>query len=450
MGEPALTRMARFVAEAPLDADTDCVSMLRNGVIDTLGCIHAGATTQVARSAQDGVRSMGAAGTSPVLGVDMRTSKPQAAFLNAIAGHALDYDDWEILGNSHPTVVLLPALLACAGPDTSGAALASAYLAGFEVIARLGEALNFEHYDRGWHTTVTFGALGAAAAVARLLKLPGDKTANAMSLAASAATGFTSQFGSNAKAMQAGFASRAGVEAACLAQAGITAQSHILDHPRGFGALLSDAAPERLSAAADRMGGSLALAEHGLVLKPWPSCGYTHRIMTCALDARGEVDLDAIERVDVHLPDFHAAVLPFLKPQTQPEALFSLPFVATMGLVKGQLTLDDINRGVWTDTTIVAFMERVHVDPFKPERPDLNYAPEDPDRLVVTLSGGRQVEVSCTYPIGAPQRPMSDAQLWDKFNENTGLESGNWQTQLSDWTDQTNVVELMTGRGTLQ
>ena len=91
----------------------------------------------------------------------------------------------------------------------------------------------------------------------------------------------------------------------------------------------------------------------------------------------------------------------------------------------------------------------MHVHPFKPQRPDLNYAPEDPDRLVLTLSGGRQVEASCTYPIGAPQRPMSDTQLWDKFNENTGLASGDWQARLSDWTNHTNVVELMTERGTV-
>jgi len=164
MTMPALTRIAHHVADAPLEVDKADLGVIRDGVIDTLGCIHAGATTDVARRAQSAVAAMDAVGPAPVIGTAMRTARPQAAFLNAVAGHALDFDDWEIPGNTHPTVVILPALLAVAEPHMSGMALARAYLAGFEVIARLGEALNFEHYDAGWHSTATLGAPGAAAA----------------------------------------------------------------------------------------------------------------------------------------------------------------------------------------------------------------------------------------------------------------------------------------------
>ena len=114
MSEPALSRIARFVAEAPVNADSETMAVLRNGVIDTLGCIHAGVGSAVARKARDSVRAMGATGMSPVLGTDMLTSRPLAAFLNAVAGHAMDFDDWEIPGNSHTTVIMLPALLAAA------------------------------------------------------------------------------------------------------------------------------------------------------------------------------------------------------------------------------------------------------------------------------------------------------------------------------------------------
>ncbi len=133
---------------------------------------------------------------------------------------------------------MLPASLAIAPPVAAGREVVSAYLAGFEVIARLGEALNFEHYDAGRHTTATLGALGAAAACARLTDLSADTTTNALSIAVSAVSGFACQFGSDTKPLQAGFAARAGVEAAYLANAGLTGQAHVLDHPRGRAALL--------------------------------------------------------------------------------------------------------------------------------------------------------------------------------------------------------------------
>ena len=94
MTEPALIRLARFVAEDPMTPDEATLTILRQGVIDTLGCIHAGVGTEVAAKARQAVRAMGALGDTPVIGTDMCASRPQAAFLNAVAGHALDFDDW--------------------------------------------------------------------------------------------------------------------------------------------------------------------------------------------------------------------------------------------------------------------------------------------------------------------------------------------------------------------
>lgn len=453
MTEPALIRLARFVAEDPMTPDEATLTILRQGVIDTLGCIHAGVGTEVAAKARQAVRAMGALGDTPVIGTDMCASRPQAAFLNAVAGHALDFDDWEIPGNTHPTVVLVPALLAVADDRTDGMALACAYLAGFEVIARLGEAMNFAHYDAGWHSTATLGATGAAAACARLLGLTALETANALSFAISAASGFTCQFGSNAKPVQAGFAARAGVEAVFLAQAGMTAQAHVLDHPRGQAALMGGLDPDRFEAAFSKLGRGYALTEHGLVLKPWPSCGYTHRIMSCSIAMRDHVQHEQIARVDLHLPDFHAAILPFAQPADRNEALFSLPFVAAMGLLRGGLTLADLNAQVWTDPAVAALIDKVRVHPFKPVRPDQNYCEDDPDRMIVTFLDGTTIERTCDYPLGAPQSPMSEAQLLAKFDANTGSATESqagkavWAARLRNWPQEQSIRTLMTRQG---
>lgn len=448
MSQSALTRLARFVAEDPLDPDDVTLAVLRDGVIDTLGCILAGTRTDVAAKARDGVRAMGSDGPAPVIGTKMMTSRPQAAFLNAVAGHALDFDDWEIPGNTHPTVVLLPAMLAVARHRTHGSDIARAYLAGFEVIARLGEAMNFEHYDAGWHSTATLGAPAAAGACSRIMNMAAGETANAMSIAISAASGYTCQFGSHAKPTQAGLAARAGVEAACLARAGLTGQAHVLDHERGMAALTGGLDEDRFDAALGSLGQRHALAEHGLVLKPWPSCGYSHRIMTCALRLRDRVPLNEIARIDLHLPDFHAAVLPFGQPTSRAEALFSLPFVAAMGLSCGGLTLADLEARRWDAPEVADLIARTSVFPFEPSRPELNYAEQDPDRMSVTLTDGRIFEESCTYPLGAPQDPMSDDMLWQKFHGNAWRASDDWTDKLRRWPEVPEALALFTQKDT--
>jgi len=453
MSAPALAQIAQFVVEDAQEPDQATLAVLRDGVIDTLGCMYVGAKTHVAARSRKAAAEMEANGPARVIGSSKRVSRPQAAFLNAVAGHALDFDDWEIPGNTHPSVVLVPALLAVSDPQTSGDALARAYLAGFEVIARLGEGLNFEHYDAGWHSTATLGAIGAAAACARLMGLNAAETTCAMSLACSAAAGYTCQFGSHAKPVQAGFAARAGVEAACLAKAGLTAQAHVLDHPRGLAALMGGLHPERLAQALHKLGQPYALSEHGLVLKPWPSCGYTHRIMTCALALRSELQPDKIDQVILHQPDFHAAVLPFDLPTSRAEALFSAPFVAAMGLLRGNLTLADLDQAVWTRPDVTALIARCKLRPFKPHRPDLNYSPEDPDRVEVHLISGQRVEHQCVFPIGAPEVPMSHDAVMAKFKANLSPMSEAhachklWFGQVQDWPNAPAILDLVFDQG---
>lgn len=451
----ALTRLAAFVAEAPLAADAATRAIATGGVIDTLGCILAGRGEAVSHTAHAAVAAMGGlAGPAAVLGCRDRATRPAAAFLNAVAGHALDFDDWELSGNTHPTVVILPALLASADTATGGEALLQAYLAGFEVIARLGEALTVDHYDRGWHSTATLGAIGAAAAVARLLGLDAAATAHALAIATSRAAGYTCQFGSDAKPFQAGFAAETGVTAAHLARAGGTGQVHVLDHPRGFATLTTspgagpgaDIDPDRLTAALDRLGAPLALTQHGLVLKPWPGCGYTHRIMTAAISLTGRITGD-VAAVDLALPDVHAAVMPFRQPADRCEALFSLPFVTAMGLTTGDLGLADLDAAAWTRPDIRRLIDRTRVTVAPAVDPTLAYNPAQPDRIAVTLAGGDRLQACCAFPLGAPQNPMDPARILEKFRRNAPAVPDSLIDRLATWPAAPAVLPLVIALG---
>lgn len=436
--EPAIARLASFVAESVFDPTIASTNLIRIALIDTFGCFLSGASQPVARKAQAAFTEFGPA-AAPVFGTPLHTERSKAALLNAVAGHTLEFDDWEMVGNTHPSNVLFAAILAAAsGKPVSGKAVIESYLAGFEVIARLGEAINFDHYDQGWHATGTLGAIGAAASVARLWGLDAGETAHALSIATSRAIAFTSQFGSETKPLQAGFAAEVGIVAAKLAQQGLTGQLNVLDAPKGFFALTGHDDTGRHGKALDKIGTVLALDEHGLVFKLYPSCGYTHRLIDCAVAIfkQGPVVPDDVVGIDLHLPSLHAAVVPFSHPSNRPEALFSLPFCVSTALLKGDVTLADFDTEFWNDPAIHRMIEKIRVKPFAPQRPDLNYAPEDPDRINITMKDGTVRTASVVYPEGSPPNPATEQRLIDKFMVTARLGSNLAEADMKKALDQ--------------
>jgi 2-methylcitrate dehydratase PrpD len=176
-----------------------------------------------------------APGPALILGTGRRTSVLDAALVNGVAAHALDYDDVAGSLGGHPSVMLIPALiplgewLGCSGRD-----LVLAYVVGFETMCRIARGVHHHHYEKGWHPTATLGIFGTVAAAARLLRLPVPQTAVALGLAASLAAGFKANLGTMTKPLHVGHAVRDGVFAALLAQQGFTANPGALEHRQGF------------------------------------------------------------------------------------------------------------------------------------------------------------------------------------------------------------------------
>src|SRR5690606_18663480 len=151
-------------------------------------------------------------------------SPPWAALANGTAAHALDFDDNFDPAKAHASAVLIPAILALAEERPApGFAVLDAYIVGLQIMGRVGQGINPFHRNRGWHATATVGAIGAAAACARLLALSSAQATHALSLATSMAAGSMAQFGTMAKPLHAGLAAKSGVIAASLAQAGLDA-----------------------------------------------------------------------------------------------------------------------------------------------------------------------------------------------------------------------------------
>jgi 2-methylcitrate dehydratase PrpD len=409
--------LARWSATAG-GCSSAALAEARLALLDTLACIVAGAAEPQAKAAYAAMLAGEARGpTLTVAGPD-GLSLPAAALVTGAAAHALDYDDYESVGATHPSVPILAATLPLAQlRGLSLGAVLDSFVVGYECLVRIGQALGYPHYAAGWHSTSTIGPFAAAAATARLLRLAPEPTAHALALAASMAAGLQAQFGSDAKAVHAGLAARAGLEAALLAAAGIVAKPDLMEVRYGFldcyGAPGSPGRDGRFVLP----GGSdtPAIVHHPILRKPWPSCSYTHRPIGAALTLARQVRAADIRSGVISLPEPYARVAPFIQPSSEAEARFSVPWCVAVALIDGEVSPQSFRRPALARHDVRALVDRLSLDAYAtgPDLEDqsLTYV----DRVSLVLADGRSLSETVAKVKGGPHDPMTAAELGDKF-----------------------------------
>ena len=437
MPETAIEILAEFVTGVPRERHPSmAVERAKCAVLDTIGCIHLGADSVATRAALGAAEAWGE-GVTPVLGTGKALPPPWAAMANGASAHAYDLDDYTLQANDHASAVLVPAVLAashCPGAKLSGMDLLDAYLVGLEVIFRLGEAVNMGHYKLGWHTTSTLDSFGATAAVCRLWGLGARATGAALSLTTSLGSGYVSQFGTAAKSLHAGFSAKTGLIAAGLGRSGATAYTGALDGDVSFRTLLVPPGGARFEDALAKLGNPWGIEEFGLGAKVYPSCGYTHRSIDCAIELNRKLGIrsaDEVESATASLPDFHLAILPFGVPNDRTEALFSTAYCVALGLATGGNRIADFSDEAIQRDDIRDLASRIDVTARNPRRAELNVDPGDPDTVAVVMRDGRRDSATVGIWTGAPGRDLDRAQFETKFRECMSL-SGNVPSECLD------------------
>src|SRR6185312_8438662 len=287
----SLTRtLGTFVSELRLSSvPAAALDVVHTGFTDCVGTMIAGSVEDAPNILRQTLSPP--AGDASLYLTGPRVPVPEAAWINGTAAHALDYDDVSLRG--HPSAVLVPAILAEGESlGASGAQLATAYVAGYEVWADLQRRDPAQHHEKGWHPTGIFGAIAASAACASLRGLDAEKATQAIALGASQSAGLVANFGTMTKPFHAGRAAHAGVISARLAAAGFTSSPDALEHPLGFLAATSPKGQvDRTSPTeAGRAWNILTL---GLSVKKYPLCYCTHRAIDGALDLLRETKVGA-------------------------------------------------------------------------------------------------------------------------------------------------------------
>ena len=411
----ALTReLGEFVAELRYEQiPAAAISVIQTGFTDCAGVMIAGAGEPVVQLLAAALKPP--PGEATLVFGKTTAAAPEAAWINAAAAHALDFDDVALRG--HPSAVLVPAILAEAQVlGASGKAMMTAYAAGYETWAELVRRDADHHHGKGWHPTGIFGAIGAAAACASLRKLDAAGATHAIALGASQSAGLMANFGTMTKPFHAGRAAHAGVISARLAGAGFTASPDALEHPQGFLSAVSPAGRINVEMPVDA-GTNWKLTRDKLSVKKYPLCFCTHRALDGLLDliASNPVAADKVSRVTVSISRTHATILRNHLPQTGLEAKFSMEFAMASVLVAKRAGLAELQDGFVRRPEIQALMPRVAIEIDEREDPA---APGKAiyDLVSVESTDGRRMESArVTQVRGGPEQPLTGAELWAKF-----------------------------------
>ena len=414
-------RLAEFAADLRFEhippAVVDNVALR---TLDIVGIALASSTHEVGPPLRAGLESWAGRGECTVIGAKFTASTPLAILTNGTLAHGLDFDDTHAASVTHASAVVVPTVLAvgeAAGLD--GRAVATAAVAGYEAIARIGMAAPGAFHARGWHASSVCGTFAAALAAGVGERLPRERLLAALGIAGSFASGVMEflEDGSWVKRLHPGWAGQAGVTAAALAGAGFSGPASILEGRFGLYRTFVGADPDpRPFETLGRVWETLAVG-----FKPYPCCHYLHAFLDCALALREAHGLtpSAIDEIECLVPPSGMPIVAEpraakLRPRTAYDAQFSLPFSVAAALVDGRVGLQTYAPERLDDAAVLALAERVSCRPHR----DPALPPGFPGWVRARLADGRTVEAREPDGRGGPARPLPEAAIVEKFRAN--------------------------------
>lgn len=375
-------------------------------LLNWCGCAIGGARHATVDRALAAIAPFAGAPQATILGRTERVDALNAALLNGISSHVLDFDDTHAVA-LHPSAPVLPALLALAQwRGVSGARFVHAFIVGVEAECRVGLSVFPEHSTAGWHITATAGTFGAAAAAGTLLGLSEQQMTWALGIAATQAAGLRAMFGSMCKSLHPGRAAHGGLTAALLAAQDFTSSEHGIEARTGFAHVLSTRFdPDVITAP---WGERWELSRN--MYKPY-ACGLVvHAAIDGCIQLRDEHALvpETIQRIDIDVCPIVLELTANPQPRTGLEGKFSVFHAAAAALVHGAAGEAQFSDDCVRDARVVALRGKVHI------APDAALA-RTQARVSIRLANGRTLARRVEHALGTLARPMSDAALEAKF-----------------------------------
>jgi 2-methylcitrate dehydratase PrpD len=383
-------------------------------ITDAVGTIIYGADLPWSRMIIAYARRNGAGGKSFILGAGAEpVHAPSAALANGALTHAFELDNLtKPDSGAHPGATLFPSALAVAQEHgIGGRDLVTAFVAGAEVMIRIGRATKHTNEARGFHAPGTTGPFGAAVAVGKLQGFDAERMANALGLAGSLAGGlleFAHSDGAMVKRLHLGRAAEGGVLAASLAAEGFTGPTTVLEGHYGF---LRVFCTDYDVAELTRGLGTDYVTMTAMIKRF--ACHITaHNPVEATLDLKDEHKFAGADVVSIEIAgnERMAKVNNIPAPKDVLLAQYSIPFSVALSLHRDPRDPRSFDEAAVHDPDIRALAQRVKMSIIEgQDRRDLACT------VTITLKDGRVLSRHVTEFRGTPARPLDGAGLREKF-----------------------------------
>ena len=398
-------------------------------LLDTLGAALAVAALDYGQKIHTAALDMGGLATggqghAHILGFAGTTAPLQAALANGAMASAQSFDDTHNATIVHVTATLLAACLALSEEiDASGEDFLGSLVIGSELACRIGMAAPLQFHKRGWHPTGLFGAVGATFAACRLLRLDPKETAHAVGIIGSFAAGIGAGMreGAESPNLHAGWAAQSGIAAALLARRGHTGPMQVLEGGGGLFPTHVQDPDYRFDFAAVIEALGQRWECQAISLKPYPCAHVLHSFIDAILALRAAgLRAAEVKRIRCPIADYMIGVVceprsAKIAPGNDWQGRASLPYSLAEALVTGKLDGTSYRGDAATRAAIRALAEKIEheVDPSAQPGQFKGW-------VIVETNDGTVLERIESYNRGSAERPLSEADIRQKFCDNAG------------------------------
>ena len=398
------------------DIPPEAIEKAKDCVLDQLGVELIGSTLEWNKIAYRYVADMGGRAESTIVNYGTKAPTLDAAFVNATFGQGCELDDVGFAAGGHLGAATVPVALAlCEKQRSTGKDFLAAVVVGCDVMYRLLAAVRPSSGKRGFHSHGIGAPFGAMTTAARLLHLNDGQILHAFGIAGMHSSGTMEydQTGGEVKRVIAGIAARGGIQAAMLAQLGLTGPPTIIEGKRGFLKVFADEVePEGITRD---------LGSDFKIMRLW------FKLYPCVATVQGVIytltkmieehhfSADDIDEIRVGISETslsHGGAI--YEPHDTASAQFSLPFSLAIRLLKNDNDLSFyMDPKLWTDPKVLALAKKVksYADPNA--KKDQNYN----TTMEVKLSNGKTYKAFEAYPPGSPHNMVSRDVLRTKFRK---------------------------------
>jgi 2-methylcitrate dehydratase PrpD len=386
----------------------------RRHLLDTVGVMISGASGNVATQAEAVLITTRPAGSVPVPGRARRADLIDAAFLGGTAAHGIELDDGYTKGSVHPGCTVVPAVLSAGYVKrASGIQLIEALVAGYETVTAIGRAVHPDLRHRGFHPTGAVAVFGAAMAVGKLRGLNPQQLSNALGIAASSSGGLFAfvNGGADIKRLHAGHASREGLQAALLAEAGLEGPPHVIEGRDGF---MQCFAYDAERARPVELPPAVPFGITDCYIKPNPCCRHIQPAVEALIGILNDEKIASEDVTHVAVETYRiAAEHAGTGWDDYASAQLSFKYLMALALKFRAIKVGYFEDAVRNDAGWPALAAKFQIS--APHEIDRLYPKLRPARVTVTTSRGATFTRLAEEALGSRLVPLDDAGLKAKF-----------------------------------